>query len=327
MVWLNGQRFNIKGVSWFGFETYDYVVHGLWAVDYKFIIDFLAANNFNAVRLPFSLDMVLNNPNTNTISYWCNNNHNCNSDLNGVKALGVLDKIISYMGTKGIAVLLDMHSFGPGQASSNGYWYDGTHSEATVIQGWNTLATRYKNYWNVFGMDIKNEPFSCTWGSGNLNTDFNLAAQRIGNAITANSNWLVFVEGITCQSGCFKGENLQGVQHNPVVLNVPNRVVYSPHAYGPDVFPMTYFYDAAFPNNMAPIWNSHFGYIKNLTNTDSALVVGEWGGTTTNSLDLTWLNTFSNYLKTNGLTDNFFWAVNPNSGQTGGILQNDWITP
>jgi endoglucanase len=237
-----------------------------------------------------------------------------------------MDKIISYMGTKGIAVLLDMHSFGPGQASSNGYWYDGSHSEATVIQGWTTLATRYKNYWNVIGMDIKNEPFSSTWGSGNINTDFNLAAQRIGNAITANSNWLVFVEGITCQSGCFWGENLQGVQFNPVVLNVPNRVVYSPHAYGPDVYGMNYFNDASFPANMPAIWNTHFGFIRNLANTDSAVVIGEWGGTT-NSPNLAWLNAFSSYLKTTGMTDNFFWAVNQNSGQTGGIVQGDWITP
>jgi endoglucanase len=84
---VNGQRFNVKGISWFGFETGDYVVHGLWAVDYKFMIDFLAANNFNAVRLPFCLDMVLNNPNTNTISYYCPNNQNCNSDLKNLKSL------------------------------------------------------------------------------------------------------------------------------------------------------------------------------------------------------------------------------------------------
>ncbi len=26
------------------------------------------------------------------------------------------------------------------------------------------------------------------------------------------------------------------------------------------------------------------------------------------------------------MTDNFFWCVNPNSGDTGGIFNNDWMT-
>lgn len=27
------------------------------------------------------------------------------------------------------------------------------------------------------------------------------------------------------------------------------------------------------------------------------------------------------------MTDNFFWCVNPNSGDTGGLLNYDWMTP
>ncbi len=134
-------------------------------------------NNFNAARIPFYLDLVINNPNPNVINYGtCPNDPKCNLDLQGLTSLQVLDKIIAYMGTKGILVMLDMHSFGPDAASSNGLWFDSTHSEALVIQGWKTLASRYQNYWNVFAMDIKNEPFSATWGTGNAATDFNLAA-------------------------------------------------------------------------------------------------------------------------------------------------------
>jgi endoglucanase len=128
MLQVNGQRFSLKGASWFGFETNAYTVHGLWAVDYKFIIDFLASNNFNAVRLPFSLDMVINNPSPSTINYgYCQNNVHCNKDLQGLTSLQVMDKIINYMGTKGIAVLLDMHCFEPDQSGNNGLWYDGSH--------------------------------------------------------------------------------------------------------------------------------------------------------------------------------------------------------
>ncbi len=27
------------------------------------------------------------------------------------------------------------------------------------------------------------------------------------------------------------------------------------------------------------------------------------------------------------MTDNFFWCINPNSGDTGGLLLADWVTP
>ena len=39
---INDKRFYLKGASWFGFETGVSVGHGLWAVDYKFIVDFMA---------------------------------------------------------------------------------------------------------------------------------------------------------------------------------------------------------------------------------------------------------------------------------------------
>lgn len=109
-------------------------VHGLWAVDYKFIANFLANNKFNAVRLPFSLDLVMKNPTPTSITFGsCQNDHNCNMDLKGLRSLEVLDKVINYFGTKGIVVLLDLHSFEPDAYGSNGLWYDSSHSEAQVI--------------------------------------------------------------------------------------------------------------------------------------------------------------------------------------------------
>lgn len=106
----------------------------MWAVDYKFVVDFLATNKFNAVRLPFSLDLVMKDPIPTSINYgYCRNDINCNLDLKGLRSLEVLDKIINYMGTKGIVVMLDMHSFEPDAFSSNGLWYDSSHSEALVI--------------------------------------------------------------------------------------------------------------------------------------------------------------------------------------------------
>ncbi len=41
---VNNQPFILKGLSWFGFETSNKVVHGLWARDYKELLDFVAKN-------------------------------------------------------------------------------------------------------------------------------------------------------------------------------------------------------------------------------------------------------------------------------------------
>lgn len=326
---INQKRFYLKGASWFGFETGVSTVHGLWAEDYKFFVNFLALNKFNAVRLPFSLDMVMNNPVPTSIKFgYCSKDNNCNNDLKGLRSLEVMDKIINYMGTKGIVVLLDLHSFEPDAFSSNGLWYDSSHPESVVIQGWRKLADRYRNTWNVFAIDVKNEPFQGTWNTGNQNTDFNKAAERIGNAVVNDTNWLVFVEGTAssppCADGCFYGENLQGVENAPVKLSKAGRVVYSPHTYGPNVYNQNYFNDPSFPSNMPRIWDKHFGFIRIFH--EAAIVTGEWGGSTQGKNGI-WLNAYASYLKSNDITDNFVWCLNPNSGDTGGLLLNDWVTP
>jgi len=44
----------------------------------------------------------------------------------------------------------------------------------------------------------------------------------------------------------------------PVELNVPNRVVYSPHDYGPGVSGQSWFTDPTFPNNLPSLWDKHW---------------------------------------------------------------------
>lgn len=75
---------------------------------------------------------------------------------------------------------------------------------------------------------------------------------------------------------------------------------------------------------MPKIWDTHFGFIR--SRKQEATVVGEWGGSTDGQNGV-WLNAFVNYLKAKDMTDNFFWCVNPNSGDTGGLLNYDWMTP
>jgi hypothetical protein len=50
------------------------------------------------------------------------------------------------------------------------------------------------------------------------------------------------------------------------------------------------------------------------------VVIGEWGGHYTGSNQV-WLEAMGNYLLSKRMTDQFFWCLNPNSGDTGGLLQ------
>jgi len=322
---VNGIPFVLKGLSWFGYETSNNVFHGLWAQDYHYLLDFVKNNSFNAIRVPFYLELVLNDAKPNSINFY-----NMNTDLQGLSSLQVLDKIIAAAADRGLLIMLDLHSFLPGTFMEDGLWYDATHPESMVLQGWDTLIKRYANQWNVVAFDLKNEPWATTWGGANA-TDWQGASTRIGNHILSSTNgsrFLVFVEGTAnsppCAQNCFWGENLQGPLTTPVQITNTKKLVYSPHCYGPSVAVQPYFSDPSFPNNMPAIWDAHWGTVN--VKTGNAVVLGEWGGQLQEP-DATWLNAFVAYLLQKGLTSQFFWCLNPDSGDTGGLLLDDWKTP
>uniref|UniRef100_A0A914VWX6 Glycoside hydrolase family 5 domain-containing protein n=1 Tax=Plectus sambesii TaxID=2011161 RepID=A0A914VWX6_9BILA len=162
-----------------------------------------------------------------------------------------------------------------------------------------------------------------------------LAHPHIG-ARHGNFKGLFFVEGVQANAASpnknspthFWGENLEGVTWNPVKTgngNLDARIVYSPHVYGPDVFNQAYFKVGNFPANMPDIWNMHFGFAKDRTG--HPVVLGEWGGHyRPGSPDEKWQNALADWLHKKCMTDQFYWCLNPNSGDTGGLLNDDWST-
>jgi hypothetical protein len=97
--------------------------------------------------------------------------------------------------------------------------------------------------------------------------------------------------------------------------------------YGPDVHAQAYFSDSKFPKNMPAIWNRHFGFVKT-KGLGPAVCPGEWGGFCKDgSPDLVWQEAVAAWFRENDITDSFYWCLNPNSGDTGGVLGDDWVTP
>ena len=143
--------------------------------------------------------------------------------------------------------------------------------------------------------------------------------------LEVNPYLLVFVEGIENYRGShyWWGGNLQGVRAAPVRLSVPNRVVYSPHDYGPAVSGQYWFWDPLFPANLSQIWDRNWGYIQR--EGIAPVVVGEFGGRSVgDDIDGKWQTTFISYLRANNLGA-MVWSINP-SWDTGGVLAGDWKT-
>merc|ERR1712146_633172 len=107
------------------------------------------------------------------------------------------------------------------------------------------------------------------------------------------------------------------------IICLHHRIVYSPHVYGPDVYRQVYFNAATFPSNMPEIWTDHFGYL--CTQSDRCVCLGEWGGFgKKGSKDLKWQCELAKYIKYKMMGNNFYWCLNPDSGDTGGLLGNNW---
>ncbi|MFJ4005099.1 cellulase family glycosylhydrolase [Streptomyces sp. NPDC090023] len=51
------QPVRMAGINWFGFETANYVAHGLWSRDYKSMTDQMKSLGYNTIRLPYSDDI------------------------------------------------------------------------------------------------------------------------------------------------------------------------------------------------------------------------------------------------------------------------------
>lgn len=324
----NNNPVRMTGVNWFGFETSNQAPHGLWSRGYKSMIDQMVELGYNTLRLPFSDDNFKAGAKSNSID------QNSNPDLQGLSPLQVMDKIIAYAGTKGMRVLLDRHR--PDSNAQSALWYTSSVSEDTWLADWKALAVKYKGNPTVIGADLHNEPHndksstsgSC-WGCGDPARDWRLAAEKAGNAILAvNPDWLIVVEGIDCvtPTSCgWWGGNLSAAADYPVRLSNPKKLVYSAHEYALSVYHQTWFDDPSFPSNLAGIWDKSWGYL--VKQNIAPVLIGEFGSTLQQPKDVTWLKTLMAYLGSGLGGMNFtYWSWNPNSGDTGGILKDDWTS-
>jgi endoglucanase len=329
-----GDPVRIAGINWYGFETTDEVVHGLWNTDYKTIVDDIAALGYNTIRIPLS-DQMVESPVVPSAVGFYGQSGPVNTDLKGLNSLEILDKIIDYAGSDGLKIILDNHRSEAGNsAEQNGLWYTDQYPQSSWLKDWDTVAERYAGNPTVIGFDLRNEPHTpagesyaqgATWGTGDPATDWRLAATTAGDEVVADDpGALVFVEGISnypdaSVSGGYStdwwGGNLDGVATAPVTLSSPGHVVYSAHDYGPQEFQQTWFNSSTTAASLAAVWDKHWGYIAQQG--IAPVWVGEFGtGNTAAAVSDTtpgsqgqWFSDLLAYIGSNQLSWTY-WALN-----------------
>lgn len=317
-VYLAGQPLPLYGLNWYGLETCDRAPHGLWSG--RSVSEILAqvkGYGFNALRLPVGPEVLRDQGN---VASWVRNGDPAypQSPLAGLRY------VLQQAQDLGFYVLLDLHTFRcdlvGGQLPGKPFDPAQGYSKADWLADLQRMARLSLEFPNIFGVDLSNEPHALTW------SEWRALAQEGAQAVLAvNPRILVGVEGVGNASAnggypALWGGNLTETQGD---LGLGDRLLYLPHVYGPSVYGMPYFSDPTFPENLPTIWDTHFG---RLTAQGLALGIGEFGGQYTGQ-DRIWLDRFVQYLQERGIRVWFYWALNPNSGDTGGILKEDWRTP
>ena len=173
------------------------------------------------------------------------------------------------------------------------------------------------------GVDIMNEPFDLGWDewadAAACNACLGSASDGSYSSGTGNEP--------PAEAGMEWGENMLGVRHKRVRLSNDSKLVYSPHVYGPGLFQANnlrgqYMRDND-PYSCREVWERHFGYVPDFTR--RPMVIGETGGNY-RGRDRQWQQVFVRYAIEKGFGLLYF-ALNPNTHDTGGILLDDWTTP
>jgi endoglucanase len=315
------QEVQLTGVNWFGMETSAFAPHGLDVRNWQTMLDQMVQAGFNTIRFPFS-NQFLDDPDNQPQGI----NYRLNPDLRGLHGLSLLDRLVEGARERGLKVILDRHR--PTADGQSDLWYTDEVPESRWIADWVMLARHYRGNDTVIGADLHNEPRGpATWGTGDPRTDWRLAAERAGNAILkVNPDWLIIVQGIEEYQGDWYwwGGNLEGAAQFPVDLNRPDKLVYSTHDYGPEVYPQSWFWASDFPRNMDRIWEQHWAYLQQ--EGQAPVLVGEFGGRSVGSgVEGVWMRELIAFMKEYGFSYTF-WAWNPDSWDTGGLLEDDWKT-
>ncbi len=346
----NGKRVWLTGVNWFGYNTGTNTFDGLWNSQLKPSVEAIADHGFNLIRVPISAEL---------INQWAageypkaNYNNAYNTELNNMNSLQIFDYFLKLAEENGIKVMPDIHSAETNASGHNvNLWYTSKVSVEDFYHALEWMAERYKDNDTIIAYDLKNEPHgkpfegdgAAIWNDSKDANNWKYVAETAAARILAkNPNVLILVEGTEIYPRDLKtnsdyhstnekdyyfnwwGGNLRAVKDYPIDLGkYQNKLVYSPHDYGPTVYKQPWFEGSYnFDTLMRDCWYDNWFYIHK--NGTAPLLIGEWGGFMKEP-NLTWMTYMRQLIKENKL-NHTFWCFNANSGDTGGLVLDDFKT-
>ena len=324
-LYANGQPFIIKGANWYGGEGPGDLPEGLsgpFAHDLDSYMQMLSDSGFNAIRIGFNHQAVLD---AAPVLHF---DADVEPALQGKRYVESLLVIAQAAARHNVLVTLMCGRLTPHDAPGNGLWYNEVVPEEETMRSWTHLARGLCNQWNIFAVDLFDEPHGTTWAGADPATNWHAAAQRIGNHVHGLcAHWLIMVQGarsVPWETGASPemtpGENLMGVHQDAVTLTDMSKLVYAPHVAPPSEHMVSAYQQGNFPHNMQAVWGRRFGFVTDLTG--KALVLGRFGGLIADELDLAWQQEMLTWMsrKKVGMFYDCFNA-NPTSG---GLLHKDW---
>ena len=342
-VWLTG-------VNWFGYNTGTNTFDGLWNSELVSSVKAIADHGFNLIRVPMSAELI----NQWAASEYPEANYNqaYNTNLNSMNSLEIFDYFLKLAEENGMKVMPDIHS---AETDASGHtvnlWYTDKVSTKEYYAALEWMAKRYKDNDTIIAYDLKNEPHgkpnegkeAAIWNDSKADNNWKYVAETAAAKILANNpNVLIMVEGTEIYPKNIKkngdysstdskdyyfnwwGGNLRGVKDYPVDLGkYQDKLVYSPHDYGPTVYEQDWFKDSYnYESLKKDCWQDNWLYIH--TDNIAPLLIGEWGGFMEEP-NLKWMTALRKLIKTNHL-HHTFWCFNANSGDTGGLVLDDFTT-
>ncbi len=346
----DGKQVWLTGVNWFGYNTGTNTFDGLWNSQLEPSVKAIADHGFNLIRVPISAEL---------INSWAagdypqaNYNNAYNTALNSMNSLQIFDYFLKLAEENGIKVMPDIHS---AETNASGHtvnlWYTDKVSAEEYYSALEWMAERYKDNDTIIAYDLKNEPHgkpyegsgAAVWNDSESANNWKYAAETAAARILAkNPNVLILVEGTEIYPVDINGNkdyhstndddyyfnwwggNLRGVRDFPVNLGkYQDKLVYSPHDYGPTVYQQPWFEgDYDFDSLMTDCWQDNWMYIYN--DNTAPLLIGEWGGFMQEP-NLKWMTCMRRLISENHL-NHTFWCYNANSGDTGGLVLDDFTT-
>lgn len=344
----DGKEVWLTGVNWFGYNTGTNTFDGLWNSKMEPTVKAIADHGFNLIRVPMSAQL---------INEWAagkypqaNFNQAYNAAMTKMNSLEIFDYFLTLAEASGIKVMIDIHSAETNAAGHNvNLWYTDKVTVNDYYAALEWMAGRYKNNDTIIAFDLKNEPHgkpyegdaAAIWNDSKKANNWKYVAETAAAKVLAkNPNVLIMVEGTEIYPKNSKGDysskddkdyyfnwwggNLRAVKDYPIDLGkYQDKLVYSPHDYGPTVYEQPWFkggYD--YDSLMKDCWHDNWFYI--YEDNTAPLLIGEWGGFMKEP-NLKWMTCMRQLISTYHL-NHTFWCLNANSGDTGGLLLDDFTT-